>query len=134
MTIYPTSERAAAQADLGDVFRRFFGKQKPAHHGAAVRQNQFGGMVEVHRALDGVAAQMQRADVAFFGNADFGQVGFGGAQAAVGVSWHGIGRMEGKGSILSECRLKCFLCSCFSDDLAVIRLSGLVYIWGNHYA
>ena len=54
-------------------------------------------MVKVHRALDGVAAQMQRADVAFFGNADFGQVRLGAAQAAVGVSWHGVGRMEGKG-------------------------------------
>ncbi|KJJ20060.1 hypothetical protein HMPREF3156_00565 [Neisseria sp. HMSC06F02] len=32
-----------------------------------------------------------------------------------------------------KCRLKCFLCGCFSDDLSVIYLSGLVYIWGNHY-
>ena len=90
-------------------------------------------MVKVHRALDGVAAQMQRADVAFFGNADFGQVGLGGAQAAVGVSWHDVDGWRGKGGILSECRLKCFLCGCFSDDLSVIYLSGLVYIWGNHY-
>ncbi|KJJ17232.1 hypothetical protein HMPREF3156_01294 [Neisseria sp. HMSC06F02] len=54
-------------------------------------------MVEVHRALDGVAAQMQRADIAFFGNADFGQVRLGGAQAAVGVSWHDVDGWRGKG-------------------------------------
>ena len=29
---------------------------------------------------------MQRADVAFFGNADFGQMGFGWAQAAVRIT------------------------------------------------
>ena len=60
-------------------------------------------MVEVHRALDGVAAQMQRADIAFFGNADFGQVRLGGAQTAVGVSWHDVDGWRGKGGILSEC-------------------------------
>ena len=68
-------------------------------------------MVEVHRALDSVAAQMQRADVAFFGNADFGQVGLGGAQAAVGVSWHRIVGSGGGAVILTESVL-------FSDGLS----------------
>ena len=33
--VYPAGERAAAEADLGDVCGRV-GKQQPAHHGAAV--------------------------------------------------------------------------------------------------
>ena len=79
-------------------------------------------MIDIHRALNGVAAQVQGTDIAFFGNADFGQVGLGGAQAAVGVSWH---RVVGSGgwavilqnpfcfqtaflflNIVSDCRIK----------------------------
>ena len=40
IAVYPTGKRAAAQADLGDVFGRSFCKQQPTHHGAAVRQHQ----------------------------------------------------------------------------------------------
>ena len=81
-------KRAAAQADLGDVRRRLLGKQQPAHHGAAVREHQIGRMIEIHRTLNGGAAQMQRADVAFFGNAHFGQLEALRAQAAVRVLGH----------------------------------------------
>ena len=89
VAVYPTGKRAAAQADLGDVFGRGFCKQQPTHHGAAVRQHQLGRMIDIHGALNGVAAQVQGTDIAFFGNADFGQMGFGWAQAAVRMAgWH----------------------------------------------
>jgi len=50
-------------------------------------------MIDIHGALNGVAAQVQGTDIAFFGNADFGQMGFGWAQAAVRMAgWHGCRR------------------------------------------
>ena len=54
----PTGKRATAQTDLGDVGWRVL-KQQPAHHGLAVRQDQFAGVIEIHRRLYGRAAQMQ---------------------------------------------------------------------------
>ena len=51
-------------------------------------------MIDIHGALNGVAAQVQGTDIAFFGNADFGQMGFGRAQAAVRMAG-GMGK-DGK--------------------------------------
>ena len=65
-------------------------------------------MVEVHRALDGVAAQVQGTDIAFFGNADFGQMGFGWAQAAVRMAGrHGQRWKDVEGVILTETMMFC---------------------------
>lgn len=86
--VCPACKRTAAQADLGDMLRQAFRKQQPAHHRAAVREHQLGRAVEVHRALNGVAAQVKRTDIAFFGNTDFGKAGFCRTQAAVGMSCH----------------------------------------------
>jgi cytosolic beta-glucosidase len=60
-------------------------------------------MIDIHRALDGVAAQVQGTDIAFFGNADFGQMRLGRAQAAVRMAGrHGQRRKDIKGVILTE--------------------------------
>ena len=85
--IDPAHKRAAAQPDLRDV-AHVFGKQEPGHHGAAVGEHQLGGVIHIHRALHRFAAQMQRADVAVFGNAHFGQGKTCRTQAAVGMTCH----------------------------------------------
>ena len=51
--------------------------------------------------MNGVAAQMEGADVAGFGNADFGHGGARGAQAVVGMAGHKFGIRLRKGGILS---------------------------------
>jgi len=65
-------------------------------------------MIDIHRALNGVAAQVQGTDIAFFRNADFGQMGFGWAQAAVRMAgWHGQRRKDVEGVILTETMMFC---------------------------
>ena len=65
-------------------------------------------MIDIHGALDGVAAQVQGTDIAFFGNADFGQMGFGWAQAAVRMAGrHGQRWKDVEGVILTETMMFC---------------------------
>jgi hypothetical protein len=77
-------------------------------------------MIDIHGALNGVAAQVQGTDIAFFGNADFGQMGFGWAQAAVRMAgWHGCRWKDIKGVILTETMMFCAV-AVFRRPLSVL--------------
>jgi len=78
-------------------------------------------MIDIHGALNGVAAQVQGTDIAFFRNADFGQMGFGWAQAAVRMAgWHGQRRKDVEGAFRLEARKTEFLETVVDEAAAAV--------------